>query len=389
WNRFLASQMSPALIERTSVDVDASAAAAGQGRKKDPSERHYTLKAGVEKVKFPGFLKVYEDLPVNGDEKAKEKTLPPLKAGDALTFIDLDAAQHFTKPPPRFSEATLVRELEANGIGRPSTYAQIIATILARNYVRLEERRLSPTELGDTVNVILVDAFPELFNVEFTAEMETELDRIEEGGETWTEIMHAFYEPFSQSLKAATARTAEIKESHREVLEESCPECGSPLIVRWSRSGKFVACSGFPACRYTSDPGGEGTNGVELTDEKCDKCGEPMVIKNGRFGRFMACSGYPKCRNTKSIPTGVGCPEEGCNGQLVPRRTRRGRSFYSCSNYPNCKFAVWDRPVAHTCPRCKSPYMLAKSTKSEGEHYKCPSCAHIVPTEAVSEPVAS
>jgi len=384
WNRFLASQMSPATIERTSVDITAVAT---DPRAKKAQTRTYTLKAGVERVTFAGFLKVYEDVPDEDANGAKTNGLPPLEAGDPLVMVDIDTEQHWTKPPPRYSEATLVRELEANGIGRPSTYAQIIATILARNYVRLEQRRLLPTELGETVSAILVDTFPELFNVEFTAEMETELDRIEEGSETWTEIMRAFYTPFSASLDHATSRSAAIKQSQRETLPDPCPDCGSALIVRWSRSGKFVACSAFPKCRYTNDLNSNGERSVETTDQMCEKCGAPMVIRTGRFGRFLACSAYPDCKNTKAIPTGVHCPEEGCGGDLVPRRTRTGRTFYSCSKYPKCKYAVWDRPILHKCPQCGSPFMLAKSTKARGEHYACPACKHIVPVEAVAEAV--
>ncbi|MBI3872612.1 MAG: type I DNA topoisomerase [candidate division Zixibacteria bacterium] len=385
WNRFLASQMTPAVIERTTVDILAQIPPAGSKKSKSHS---YTLKAGAERVTFAGFLKVYEDVTEENGQGEKPNALPPLAADDPLVFESVDTAQHWTKPPAHYSEATLVRELEANGIGRPSTYAQIIATILARNYVRLDQRRLAPTELGVAVNSILVDAFPELFNVEFTAEMENELDRIEEGTETWTEIMHAFYEPFSASLDFATERTAEIKASHRVTLPNPCPDCGSTLIVRFARNGKFVACSAFPKCRYTSDVGGDGGAApAETTDQVCEKCGSPMVIKSGRFGRFLACSGYPNCKNTKAIPTGVKCPEEGCDGQLVPRRTKAGRSFYSCSRYPNCKYAVWDRPVPRECPQCGSPFLLAKTTKARGEHFQCPACKHIGLAESTVEAV--
>ncbi len=378
WKRFLASQMSPAEIERNSIEISADVKKAG--KKKSSGIERYTLRAGVEKVIFPGFLKIYEDIPEENGDTKETKALPPLKKDDALTLDGIDAQQHFTKPPPRFSEASLVKELEANGIGRPSTYAQIIATIISRNYVRLEERRLSPTDLGETVNTILVEAFPELFNVEFTAEMETELDRIEEGIDAWTDVMRTFYSSFSESLDDANSRTAKIKEAHREVLDDPCPECGSQLLVRWSRSGKFIACSAFPECRYTSDVGGDQSAGQE-TDEKCDKCGSPMMIRTGRFGKFLACSAYPKCKNTKAIPTGVSCPEEGCKGDLVPRRTRTGRTFYSCSRYPDCKYAVWNRPVPQECPECKSPFMLSKSTKTHGEHLKCPVCGHVASVE--------
>ena len=387
WNRFMASQMSPAVIERTSVDIRASVT--GTKGKKKSGISEYTLKTGAEKVTFPGFLKIYEDAPEENGNGKEAKTLPPLTEGDALNLDDIDTEQHFTKPPPRFSEASLVKELEANGIGRPSTYAQIISTIVSRNYVRLEDRRLSPTDLGETVNSILVDAFPELFNVEFTAEMETELDRIEEGTDTWTDVMQTFYSSFSESLDEASSRTAEIKESHREVLDEKCPECGSDLIIKWSRSGKFIACTAFPKCRYTADLGGNGSANGQETDHVCEKCGAPMVIRTGRFGQFLACSAYPKCKNTKAIPTGVKCPEERCSGELVPRRTKTGRTFYSCSRYPECKYAVWDRPVPQACPHCGSPFMLYKNTKAAGEHLKCPSCGNTTEIEQPETVTAS
>ncbi len=386
WERFLASQMSPAQIERTSIDITADVVKA---TKTSGGVKQYTLKTGAEKVTFPGFLKLYEDLPDDNGEQEKPKTLPPLEDGDPLTLDDVKPEQHWTKPPARFSEATLVKELEANGIGRPSTYAQIIATILARNYVLLEERRLAPTELGETVNTILVEAFPELFNVEFTAEMENELDRIEEGTDTWTQVMKVFYESFSKSLQEATGRTAEIKNSHRQEMKEKCPDCGEPLLIKWSRSGKFVACSGYPNCRYTANLDGNGNTETETTNEVCDKCGSPMIIRTGRFGRFMACSAYPKCKNTKAIPTGVSCPEEGCGGDLVPRRTKTGRTFYSCSRYPECKYAVWNRPVPHPCPQCHAPFLLLKKTKARGEHHQCPVCGFVAAVDVVVEPVAA
>jgi DNA topoisomerase-1 len=380
WNRFLASQMTPAQIERTSIEITA------QFTNKKSVKHSYTLKAGAERIVFPGFLKVYGDVKLEDENGEKLEALPELEKNDALLCDDVKPEQHWTKPPARYSEATLVKELEANGIGRPSTYAQIISTIISRNYVRLEERRLHPSELGETVNRILVDAFPELFNVEFTAEMELELDRIEEGSETWTEIMHAFYGPLSGSLAHASERIAEIKQSQRETLPDPCPECGSELIVRWSRTGKFVACSAYPKCRYTSDMKKDGAAEPETTDQTCDKCGSPMVIKSGRFGRFLACSGYPECKNTKPIPTGVKCPESGCTGELVPRRTRTGRTFYSCSRYPKCKYAVWDRPVPRECPQCGAPFMLSKMTKARGEHLLCPACKNVVQSETAAEP---
>ncbi len=378
WDRFLASQMSSASILRTSVTINAINARHAPGHV-------YEFKAGDEQVVFDGFLKVYEDLPEeNGDEKKGSK-LPALKEDDALVCHGIMPEQHFTKPPARFTEASLVRELESNGIGRPSTYAQTIATIVTRNYVLLEKRTLLPTELGETVNRVLVENFPDLFNVEFTARMEEELDKIELGEDDWKTVLNDFYGPFQLALKKVEAKASQIKASTQDTTDKECDKCGKPMVVKWSKSGKFLACSGFPECRNTMplENGGQ----PQETGETCEKCGSPMVIRTGRFGPFLACSAYPKCKNTRAVSTGVNCPEEGCKGKLVQRMSKRKKVFYSCSRYPDCTYATWDKPVKQKCPSCDHPFMLEKSTKARGEHLKCPACKHIVEEQVGAEQV--
>ncbi len=368
WERFLASQMSSASIMRTSITINAT-------NEKQAPKRVFEFKAGDETVVFDGFLKVYEDLPEENGNNKTPKKLPALKEGDVLFCHTINPEQHFTKPLARFTEASLVRELESNGIGRPSTYAQTIATIISRNYVDLEKRTLLPTELGETVNRVLVENFPDLFNVEFTALMEEELDRIELGKDDWKVVLRDFYKPFLISLKKVEARAAEIKASTQDKTDKKCDKCGQPMIIKWSKTGKFLACSGFPECRNTMPLSNGGQ--PQETGETCEKCGSPMVIRTGRFGPFLACSGYPKCKNTRAVSTGVKCPEEGCKGKLVQRMSKRKKVFYSCSRYPDCTYAIWDKPVNKKCPACDHPFMLEKNTKARGEHLICPSCKHI------------
>ncbi len=376
WERFLASQMAPARVVRTSVTINAA-------NETHVPDKTFEFKAGDETVEFEGYLKIYEDLPAENGNGKKQPKLPVLKESDNLLCDAIKPEQHFTKPPARYSEASLVRELESNGIGRPSTYAQIIATIMARNYVLLENRRLSPTELGEVVNRVLVENFPDLFNVEFTAQMESELDRIETGEENWKVVLGEFYSPFRNALEEVKANASQIKASTQDETDEVCDKCGKPMVIKWSKTGKFLACSGYPECRNTKplDSGGE----PQETGEVCEKCGAPMVIRTGRYGQFLACSAYPKCKNTKAVPTGVQCPEEGCSGQLVQRMSRRKKVFYSCSRYPDCTYVIWDKPVKQVCPACDHPFMVEKNTKARGEHLKCPACGHIIEAPQVSE----
>jgi len=372
WNRFLASQMASAVFDALTVEV---------------SGGDYLFRATSQNLKFSGFLAVYEELKdENGDEE-EEFEIPVLKAGTPLSLNKLEPTQHFTKPPARFTEAALVRELEARGIGRPSTYASIITTIKTRHYVEIKERRLSPTDLGKTVNRILVTEFPDIFDYEFTRTMEEELDSVEDGKDDWVKVLKDFYEPFEEDLAAAKKKEKEIRKSTQEKTDEKCEKCGRPMVVRWGRHGKFLACSGYPECKSTKPL--EGSEEAQEVSEKCDKCSSPMVVKRGRYGTFLACSAYPDCKNTKALvkSTGVKCPEK-CGGELVERRSKSRRIFYSCSKYPKCKFATWDRPVPTACPKGDSTYMLAKVTKTKGEYLLCPVCkTEIAPTPAAT-PVA-
>jgi DNA topoisomerase-1 len=358
WNRFVASQMSSALFSQTGVEIEAE---------------KYVFKASSSQLLFDGFLRVYQEIKEENSDEQEAAKLPALKEKDPLRLLELSPQQHFTKPPPRFSEATLIKELEDNGIGRPSTYAQIVSTIKQRKYVETENRKLVPTELGKTVNRILVENFPNIFEVKFTAGMEEELDKIEEGKEEWVRVLEDFYQPFQANLEEVEGKKKRIRELTQQKTDETCEKCGSPMIIRWGRNGKFLACSGFPQCKNTKPlPGDE--NGTVLVEEKCEKCGAPMMIKISRYGRFLSCSRYPDCKFTRPISTGVRCPEEGCGGALVERKTRRGKTFFGCSNYPQCKFATWDRPVSRTCPECGAQFLLEKSSKTKGRYFKCLRC---------------
>jgi len=245
----------------------------------------------------------------------------------------------------------------------------------------LIERRLQPTDLGDAVNRILVDNFPDLFNVSFTADMELQLDQVEAGDYDWVCLLADFYGPFMDTIADLGHRTAEIKKSLTEMTDETCDKCGQPMIIKWGRNGRFLACSAYPECRSTRPlPEEQERN---KTNEICEKCGSPMIIKVGRFGRFMACSAYPECKNTKPVTLDMHCPKPGCSGKVIERQTRSKRLFYGCSNYPRCDFASWDLPVDKPCPVCGHDYMVLKNTKARGEHYRCPECKHTmdIPTE--------
>lgn len=348
WERFLASQMRPAVYDTVSVDV-----AAGP----------YLFRAQGSTLRFPGFMAVYveaeeEPRAEGGEEQAG---LPPLAIGQRLALLGLEPKQHFTQPPPRYTEASLVKELEEQGIGRPSTYATILSTIQQRGYVKRERGGvLVPSELGQVVTGLLVANFPDVLEVAFTAQMEESLDQVEEGDRPWVETIRTFYEPFAKDLKRAQREMTDLKEGRP--TDEICPRCGAPLLERWGRYGRFLACSTFPKCTFTQDVGDNG-QAVEPTGEVCDRCGKPMVVKEGRYGRFLACQGYPRCRNTKPIPVGVACPEQGCDGALTERRSRRGKVYYACSNYPRCTFILWQRPFPEPCPKCGAPFLVERSSR--------------------------
>jgi len=436
WNRFVASQMRPAVYDETVVDVSATPPAGGPV---------YLLRAKGSTLKFKGFLAVYEEtreekaetrpgveepnLQADDTEPETGEQLPPLEEGQALSLKKLDTDQHFTQPPPRFSEASLVKELEENGIGRPSTYATIIATIETREYIEKREARLWPTELGFVVTDLLTAHFADIMNVEYTAAMELELDEIEEGRDNFLNTLNQFWKKFEADLKKAQAEMKDIKRLE-EQTDEVCDKCGSKMVIKWGRYGKFLACSAYPECKNTRQlAGGEGTDTPELHEDvlsaTCPKDSLPMILKKGRYGPFLACSRYPECKETRKLVRGEGgklqveqlapidekCPECGsdlmwrrgrfgpfiacsnypackyikkkearkigltcpeCNeGEVVERKGRWGRSFYGCSRYPECRFTAYHRPISEACPDCGRTYLLEKETKKEGHVVFC------------------
>jgi len=445
WNRFVASQMRPALFDTTTAEILA-------GR--------YTFRVSGQQMTFAGFMQVYvegRDESARGgpgeretdtEEEEQERTLPPLAEGEVLACRGLISAQHFTQPPPRYTEASLVKELEERGIGRPSTYAAILGVIQNRDYVVKGEGKFKPTELGEIVVDLLVESFPRILDYNFTAQMETKLDEIEEGKADWLEAMHKFYGAFTRWLEKAKDKMRNIK-AMEEPTDLACEKCGRPMVIKWGRFGKFLACSGYPECKNTKElpdngqgAAAAGENGQgesvtegqscencgkpmvlkrgrfgpflacsgypecrtvvriatgkgpakppEPTDQVCDKCGAPMVIREGRFGRFLSCSTYPKCKNVKPIPIGVNCPR--CGSPLAARRSKRGRTFYGCTAYPKCEFTLWDRPVPEACPQCGAPFLVEKRRKTgitiacikDGCDYSRPA-ATPVPAEAAAK----
>ena len=415
WQRFVASQMQAALLDQTVVEV-----AAGP----------YLFRASGSVLKFDGFLKVYEE---GRDDKAEEEpatTLPPLTKGEVLQLNKLLPEQHFTQPPPRFTEATLVKVLEEKGIGRPSTYAAILTTIQDREYTIKKEGRFRPTDLGLVVNDLLVASFSDLFDIQYTARMEKELDDIEQGKVPWIKSLQDFYGKFATDLNQARDQM-KVKE---EQTGESCEKCGKPLVIRWGRHGRFIACSGFPACKNTrelaakdGDPARPAESEKEAPQESCPNCGKPMALKKGRFGPFLACTGYPECKTTRKPGTAgsgqppaaqalleekcprcdnplalrqgrygeftacssypkcryvkrqtleVACPQSECGGEIVERKSRRGKTFYGCDQYPKCRFVLWNKPVKKACPQCGAAFVLEKVTRKKAILHTChdPSC---------------
>ena len=433
WNRFVACQMTPAVFDQTTIDISA--------RGKDSSE--YLFRATGSVLKFGGFLKVYEEGKDQSDEEDEEMKhrLPAVAEGEHLKLRGLVPEQHFTEPPPRYNEATLVKKLEADGVGRPSTYASIISTIQEREYVKKEGGRFFPTELGRVVTGLLLENFDDIFDVKYTARMEEELDEIEAGKIAWRVAIGEFYEKFDKDLKHAEEHMTDIKRMEKPT-DLICEKCGKPLVIKWGKHGSFIACTGYPDCTYTREltvdlPDVDKVDLTEQGDEEyCENCGRPMVLKKGRFGTFFACTGYPDCKTTKPIggtqkkpdvqldekcpvcgsnmvlktgrfgeftacgnyPTckhvkqktiGMKCPE--CNeGEVVERRSKRGKTFYGCNRWPDCNFVTWGKPVQEKCPECGGPYMVEKWLKA-GPVLQCPNadCKHkqpmLVPVEALAQ----
>ncbi len=367
WKRFVASQMKPAVYDQTSVVINAD---------------QYQFRSSGSIMRFLGFMSLYveasDDTAKSVQGGGKDVMLPPVEEGDVLDMTGLDSKQHFTQPPPRYTEATLVKALEDNGVGRPSTYASILSVIQDKEYVLLDQRKFAPTDLGKVVNELLVEHFPAIMNVDFTASMEANLDKVEEGDVKWLALLKEFYTPFKETLEKAKKDMRSVKRSAIPT-DVKCEECGGIMMIKWGRNGEFLACEKYPDCKSTTDFTKEKDGTIvpkkkeapEESGEKCEKCGKPMVYKHGRFGRFLACSGYPECKNIKSETTGVNCPEDGCKGEIVKKVSKRGKVFYSCNKYPKCTFALWDKPVAEACPDCALPFLLEKNTKKRGPHLRC------------------
>jgi DNA topoisomerase-1 len=418
WQRFVASQMNPAVFDQTTVEIDA--------RNGDQS---YRFRVTGSVLKFEGFLKVYEESKDSKDEEdeALKHKLPALEQGQKLTLKGLSPEQHFTEPPPRYNEASLVKELEERGIGRPSTYAAIISTIQERQYVQKTGGKFIPTEIGLVVSDLLVENFKDIFDPQYTARLEEELDEIEDGKERWTDALAEFYKKFEKELHYAEKHMENVKRMEKPT-DEKCERCGSPLVIKWGKHGSFFACSSYDktdpnSCTFTKEnpidlPDLDSADVQETTQEEyCENCGRPMVLKRGRFGQFMACTGYPDCKTTRrldqakkipDIPLDEKCPQCGrglllrhgrygefvscsgypeckwvkqnfigvkcpqcADGELVEKKARRGNIFYGCSNYPKCEFTSAFKPVAEKCPDCGSPYLLEKTLK-DGVYLVCP-----------------
>jgi DNA topoisomerase-1 len=429
WNRFVASQMMPAIFDQTTIEVNA------QGN----DGAAYLFRATGSVPKFDGFLAVYQegkDQKDEEDEELKHK-LPAVTQGETLRFKSIDPEQHFTEPPPRFNEATLVKELEADGVGRPSTYASILSTIQDRGYVKKEGGRFVPTELGIIVTDQLVKSFDDIFDIRYTARMEQELDDIEDGKLDWRTAMREFYDKFVADLERAAGTMDDIKRMEKPT-GLNCDKCGKSMVLRWGKHGSFVGCTGYPECTNTREPSPDMVEGAvgEFTeqdgDEYCENCGRPMVLKKGRFGQFLACTGYPDCKTTKQLgasqqkkpdqlldedcpqcgsklvlktgrfgeftacsnyPTckyvkqktiGMTCPQ--CEkGELIERRSKRGKTFFGCNRYPDCGFVAWNRPIAEPCPQCGGKYLVEKRLK-KGVFAACPD-AECKYSREIEEPV--
>ncbi len=427
WRRFLASQMAPAVYDQTSVDITPDRQAPSGAE-----DEELLLRASGSVLKFRGFLRVYQDDSKPGSEaeapnagtsnSGQDRLLPPLESGDPLSLIKSESAptgvaadQHFTQPPPRYTEASLVKELEEDGVGRPSTYASILDTLEKRKYVTIERRRrqFTPSSLGREVNRLLIQGFPDQIDVGFTAKMEKYLDDIENGTTPWLPVMRDFYDNFDRKIQIAKKELPNIK-TKGEPIGRNCPECERELVKKFSKNGWFISCSGYPDCRYSEDISTESEAEPEAAEElarieevaqPCEECGAPMQAKRGPYGIYLSCTVFPDAHKKRKAfgngqspaapkSTGVPCPTEGCSGELVERRSRRtGKPFYGCSRFPACKTVSWDWPVAQPCPSCGNPVLTIKTTKKNGSQLVCPQkeCGHAVecPPEFIERMEAS
>ena len=361
WKRAISCQMIEARINTVAIDLDAG----GKG----------VFRANGSVVVVPGFMAVYQEGQDDQKGGGDDRILPPMEVGDKIPMTSITPEQHFTEPPPRYTEASLIRALEEHGIGRPSTYASIIATLQQREYVVLDKKRFFPTDVGRIVNKFLTEHFSQYVDYDFTARLEDELDAVSRGEHEWVPLLKAFWKPFKALIDDKEV-SVQRKDVTQELIEEECPKCGQQLSIRLGRRGRFVGCTGYPECDYTRNLDGDGPEEVETVEGRsCPKCGGDLVMRQGKYGKFIGCSQYPECRYIEPIEkpsdTGVTCPKCG-KGTILQRRSRRGKVFYSCGDYPKCDYAIWNEPVAEPCPSCNWPILTVKTTKRRGTEKVCP-----------------
>ena len=376
WKRTIACQMTHATLNMVAVDLSC-----GNGQ--------HIFRATGSTIAAPGFMSVYlEGKDDSKESDDKESFLPPLEEGRPVPLNEIITAQHFTEPPPRYGEASLVKSLEEHGIGRPSTYASIISTLQNREYVTLDNKRFNPTDVGRIVNKFLTEHFTKYVDYDFTANLEDELDAVSRGEKDWIPLMHAFWKPFNDTIHDKEA-TVQRKDVTQEAIDEKCPECSSPLSIRLGRNGRFIGCTKYPDCSYTRNLNEDGASPEEpevLEGRSCPSCESPLVFKTGRYGKFIGCSAYPKCKHIepleKPMDTTVECPQ--CKkGTILKRKSRNGKIFYSCSGYPKCDYALWNNPIKESCPQCAWPILTVKETKRRGVEKVCPQkdCSYATPYE--------
>ena len=375
WKRTVACQMIHATMHTVAADL-----AAGT--------EDNIFRANGSTIANPGFIQVYQEGrdDVKPDDDKDEKMLPELVEGEKIDLVAVIPEQHFTEPPPRYSEASLVKALEEHGIGRPSTYASIISTLQDRDYVELEQKRFYPTDVGRIVNKFLTNYFTKYVDYDFTANLEDELDAVSRGEEEWIPLLRNFWQPFKDQIDH-TQENVQRSDVTQEKIDEKCPKCEGQLSIRLGRNGRFIGCTNYPECDYTRNLNDDGSsNEPEQVGRDCPKCGKPLIFKQGRYGKFIGCSGYPDCKHIepleKPTDTGVTCPK--CNeGTIMKRKSRRGKIFYSCSGYPKCDYAIWNEPVAEPCPSCAWPILTIKTTKRRGTEKVCPQqdCSFAEPYE--------
>jgi DNA topoisomerase-1 len=377
WKRTIACQMIQATINMIAVDLTCG------------EQQQHVFRATGSTIASPGFMAVYlEGKDDSSDSEDKESFLPPLAEGRPVPLNDIVNAQHFTEPPPRYSEASLVKTLEEHGIGRPSTYASIISTLQNRDYATLENKRFHPTDVGRIVNKFLTEHFTKYVDYDFTAKLEDDLDAVSRGEKDWIPLMSEFWNPFNTLIQEKD-ENVQRKDVTQEALDENCPECGSPLSIRLGRNGRFIGCTHYPGCSYTrnlNDDQNETAEPEVVEGRTCPKCASPLVLKSGRYGKFIGCSAYPKCRHIepleKPLDTEVACPK--CKkGSILKRKSRSNKIFYSCSEYPKCDYALWNAPVKESCPECNWPVLTIKETKRRGVEKVCPQkeCSYATPYE--------